>query len=68
MLFVNMNHELMHSLESLKHQEDGHACLNKNNFALDDCVIKVWILDIFGYSSAYFIINSEFEEDFITDT
>ena len=41
-LFVNMNHELLYSLESLKHQEDGQVCLNTNNFALDDCVIKVW--------------------------
>lgn len=40
-LFVNINHELMHSLEFSKHNEHRQACLNKNNFALDACVIKV---------------------------
>ena len=45
-LFVNIYHELMHSLEFSRRNEYGQACLNKNNFALDDCVIKVWTIYI----------------------
>ena len=39
-LFVNVNHEMIHSLEENSDTE-GQNCVNENSYGLDNCVLDV---------------------------